>query len=78
MNEPQTFYLVNGTSAEEVARRTDLRAWDTPLGALVEKPRPFNLAAELEKLDRILHPSRCTCGRYALMHRSDCPAMSWT
>lgn len=66
-----THYLVTGTSAEEIERLTGLAAHDTPLGTLVEKPKPFRLDVELEKLDRILHPIRCRC--VGVLHRPDCP-----
>jgi len=67
------YLLVTDADAETVTRLTGIDAHDTPLGALVEKPRPFNLQAELDKLDRILHPSRCICGRMSIMHHPNCP-----
>jgi hypothetical protein len=68
-----THYLVTGTSAAEVERKTGLRAHDTPLGTLVEKPQPFRLEVEMERLERILHPHRCTCGAWAIVHQAGCP-----
>jgi hypothetical protein len=67
--------LVTDADAETVTRLTGMDAHDTPLGALVKKPRPFNLQAELDRLDRMLHPNdlRCTCGSFAILHSSRCP-----
>ncbi len=66
------YYLVTDATAEQVARRTGLEAKDTHLGALVEKPKPFNLDAALDKLDRAMH-TRCGCGSYAIMRSPSCP-----
>ncbi len=68
-----THYLVTDSVAEEVERLTGLRAHDTPLGTLVEKPKPFRLEVEMEKLNHLLHPTRCTCGAWAILHRPGCP-----
>lgn len=62
-----THYLVTGSSADEIERKTGLRAHDTPLGTLVEKPRPFRLDVEMERVD----PMRCRCP--GILHRPDCP-----
>jgi hypothetical protein len=69
------YYLVTDATADQVTRRTGLDAHQTRLGALVEKPRPFNLDAELDRLDRAMHPNkpRCNCGLWSIMHRPDCP-----
>jgi hypothetical protein len=69
------YLLVTDADAETVTRLTGMDAHDTPLGALVEKPCPFNLQAELDKLDRMLHPNepRCTCGKFAILHAPNCP-----
>lgn len=67
------YYLVTDSHAEEVERLTGLQGRDTRLGVLVEKPKPFNLDAELDKLDRALHPRRCTCGPWSIIHRPNCP-----
>jgi hypothetical protein len=68
-----THYLVTDATAEELERLTGLRGRDTPLGVLVEKPKPFCLEAELEKLAKLLHPTHCTCGSYAIIHQPNCP-----
>lgn len=69
-----THYLVTDATAAELEARTGLYGHDTPLGVLAEKPKPFRLDVELEKLDRILHPRRCTCGSFAVIHQPNCPA----
>lgn len=66
------YLLITDADAETVTRLTGMDAHDTPLGVLVEEPRPFNLQAELDKLDRMLHP-RCTCGKFSIIHSSKCP-----
>lgn len=63
-------YLVRDTSASVIEKTTGLRAIDTPLGALVEEPRPFRLEVEMERLQRALHPRNCFCVVY---HRPGCP-----
>jgi hypothetical protein len=68
------YLLVTDATADQVKQATGLDGHDTPLGALIEKPRPFNMQAAMEELDRALHPNRCICGRYAIMHRLNCPA----
>jgi hypothetical protein len=69
------YLLVTDSCAAEVERKTGLRAVDTPLGALVEKPRPFNLQAELDRLDRAMFPNkpRCICRKSAIIHFANCP-----
>lgn len=69
------YMLVTDATADEVTRRTGLDAYQTHLGALVEEPRPFNLDAELDRLDRAMHPNnpRCNCGSWSIMHRPNCP-----
>lgn len=67
------YYLVTDATAEEVERLTGLRGHNTPLGVLVEKPKPFRLEVALEKLDRLLHPTRCICGKFAVIHQPHCP-----
>jgi hypothetical protein len=71
------FYLVTDATAEEVERRTGLQGHNTHLGALVETPTPFDLGEAMARLDRLLHPNRCTCGAYAVFHRPGCPAAYW-
>lgn len=70
-----TYWLVTDSTAAEVERLTGLEGCNTPLGVLVEKPKPFNLAAARDKVDRALHPNRprCTCGTYAIIHGPRCP-----
>lgn len=70
-----THWLVTDTTAEELEQRLGLRGHNTPLGVLVDRPKPFNLESELDKLDRILHPNkmRCTCGKQAIIHHGNCP-----
>jgi hypothetical protein len=69
------YYLVTDAVAEQVTRCTGLPAHDTFLGALVEQPKPFNLDAELDRLDRAMFPNkpRCICGRTAILHQPNCP-----
>ncbi len=69
-----TYYLITDSTADEVERLTGIRGLDMPSGVLVEKPRPFRLDVELEKLDRHLRPNPCTCGTWAIIHRPGCPA----
>jgi hypothetical protein len=69
-------YLITdgqGTCAAEIEKRTGLRAHDTALGILVEKRKPFDMQGALAQIDRALHPSRCICGRYAVLHQPNCP-----
>ena len=67
------YWLVTDAVAEQVTEKTGLPAHNTPLGALVEQPRPFDLNAEMARLDRILHWPRCSCGSHAVMHSVRCP-----
>lgn len=67
------YYLVTGTGAAEVERLTGLRGDDTLHGVLVEKPKPFNLDREMERINRALNPTRCTCGPWAIFHQPRCP-----
>lgn len=66
------YYLVTDACADEVERKIGVRGRDTPLGTLIEAPAPFPWA-ELELVRRALDPSRCTCGRYAILHSPNCP-----
>lgn len=67
------YFLVTDSTAEEVERRTGLRGRDTPMGVFVPAPPP-GIAAALERMERALHPNRCTCGAWAVVHRAECPA----
>lgn len=71
-----THYLINeptGLSAKEIEHQTGMRAIDTPLGVLLEKPKPFDLDRALADLDRAFNPSpSCTC-RGAIIHQPGCP-----
>lgn len=69
------YLLVTDATASEVEQKAGLHGHDTPFGVLVEKPRPFSLESELEKLDCDLYPNkpRCTCGRFAVLHSPRCP-----
>jgi hypothetical protein len=71
----RNYILITDATADTVYRLTGMDAHDTPLGALAEKPKPFNLDAELDKLDRAMHPNkpRCICGKWIVMHRPSCP-----
>lgn len=71
-----THYLISeptGLSAAEIERRTGMRAIDTPLGVMLEKPKPLDMRGALAEIDRALHPTRCICGPFAIIHRSNCP-----
>lgn len=70
----EKFWLVTGTSVDEVERTTGLRAYETHLGTLVERHQPLDLAMAMDKIDRALHPNRCTCGEWSVLHRANCPA----
>ncbi|MDE2106228.1 MAG: hypothetical protein KGL39_53910 [Patescibacteria group bacterium] len=61
-----------GITAEELGRRVGMRAFDTPLGTMLEQPKPFDMYGALAKLDRALNPNRCRCT--GVLHRADCPA----
>lgn len=67
-----TYWLIKDSTAAEVERLTGLQGRNTPLGVLVEEPKPINWAAMAE-IKRALHPTRCTCGSYAILHRPSCP-----
>lgn len=62
------YWLVTGTSANEVERLTGLRAIDTRLGTLVERPpeppayslQPFNLHAGPERYSAIVNMTTTT------------------
>ena len=66
-----------GVSAEELGRRVGMRAFDTPLGTMLEQPRPFDMERALNDLDRTLHPDRCRCGAWSLFHLPGCPAANF-
>lgn len=69
------YLLVNeptGIDSAELGRRVGMRAFDTPLGTILEQPKPFDLHAAMAELDRALHPNRCRCT--GVLHRLDCPA----
>ena len=64
------YYLVTDATAEEVKRLTGMKARDTPLGALVEKPRPFDLDAAMAQFDRARRGPPCCTG--GVMHAPWC------
>jgi hypothetical protein len=71
-----THYLITdgqGTCAAEIEKLTGLRAHDTPLGILVDKRKPFDMQGALAEIDRALHPTRCICGKFAVLHQPNCP-----
>lgn len=68
------YYLVTDSTAAEVERCTGLRGRDTFMGALVERPEPFDMHGTLAEINRALHPMWCTCGSYAVVHQPNCPA----
>lgn len=78
MDEDPKFWLIADSTAEEVGALTGLWCRDTPLGVLVQRPPEVNIAAMMEPINRALNRSRCTCGPFAIIHRSDCPAGCWT
>ncbi len=61
-----------GVSAEELGRRVGMRAFDTPLGTMLEEPEPFDMYRAMAHLDRAMNPNRCRCPGF--LHRPDCPA----
>lgn len=69
------YYLVADAAAETVEAMTGLRGHNTTLGALIEKPRPFDLDRAMDQIDRAMHPNRlrCICGSRAILHQSNCP-----
>ena len=72
---PKTYLLINeptGLSAAEIGRRTGMCAFDTPLGTMLERPRPFDMYGALAEIDRALNPSRCRCR--GIVHDFNCPA----
>ena len=69
----KSYYLITDSHAAEVEAQTGLVGHNTALGVLVEKPTPFSLDAELAKLDRALHPNKCGCGAWSIIHRPGCP-----
>ena len=70
----EKFWLVTDTTAAELEQKTGLQGHDTPRGVLLKAPKPFRLDVAMERLDRALHPRRCTCGSYAIIHQPNCPA----
>lgn len=69
-------YLIKdgqGTCAAQIEKLIGLRAHDMRLGILVEKPKPFNLHGMMAEIHRALHPTSCTCGKWAALHSSNCP-----
>jgi hypothetical protein len=64
------YWLVSGATAHAVEQSTGLRSIDTPIGVLVEQPRPFDLEAAMSRLDRALHPRSCYC---TVVHMPPCP-----
>jgi hypothetical protein len=67
------YLLVNeptGMSAQQLGAAVGMRAIEGPLGTLMEQPKPFNLEAELERLERAMHPRQCNC---AVVHLPPCP-----
>lgn len=70
----EKYWLVTDATAAEVEAKTGLQGHDTPLGVLLRAPKPFRLDVALERLNRALHPTRCICGRYAILHQPNCPA----
>ena len=73
------YWLITDAVADQVTDKTGLPAHNTPLGALVERPEPFDLGAAMDRLDRAMYPNkpRCTCGSYTVMHSPRCP-MAYT
>jgi hypothetical protein len=72
---PVTHYLVTDTNAAELERKTGIEGRDTPLGVLVEKPKPFDMYRAMAIINRALQPpSLCTCGSNAIIHQLNCPA----
>lgn len=69
------YLLVEEVGAHARLKAAGIESTPTMFGALVEAPPDFAaIDRELEKLRRHLDPSRCTCPRYAIMHRFGCPA----
>lgn len=68
------YWLVSGTSAQEIERLTGLRGQNTDQGVLIERPKTFHLDAALRSFDAALNPNRCTCGTFSVLHRPGCPA----
>lgn len=66
-----THYLVTGTSEAELERLTGLRGRMTHFGVLVEVPPPVPDWSDLRRAFE--PPSRCICGKSAVIHRSNCP-----
>lgn len=77
MPKPPTHYLVQGTSAAEVEQLTGLRGVDTPLGVLVERPKPFRIEDAMAEVNRAINPTPCKCGRFALLHQPNCPLSAY-
>lgn len=74
MSEPRYFLVeAPGVSAEEVTRFTGREAHYSPLGMLVDARSLPNVQRMMEQVDRALHPRRCTCGAWAILHRPGCP-----
>lgn len=68
------YLLITDAVPSQVEAATGLKGTMTDLGTLVEKPGPFDVHGAMAVIDRALHPNRCTCGAYAVMHRPNCPA----
>lgn len=72
-----THYLITQTSAAELERKTGIRGADTPFGVLAEKQKPFDMYGALAIVERALNPTRCTCGKFAILHSPSCPCAAW-
>lgn len=72
------YYLVTGTCAAEVERKTGLPSMDTPLGTLVEKKDPvieaMQIGFALSQIQEAFNPRFRGCPEChgAVLHRPDC------
>lgn len=61
-----------GMSSEQLGRMVGMRTFDTPLGTMLEQPKPFDMYKALAEFDLVLNPNKCRCTGF--LHRPDCPA----
>ena len=76
MSEKQ-YYLVSGTSAQELERLTGLRGRNTSHGVLVEKPSLVGLGEAMATLRRAFPKPQPTCTCRGVIHQRGCPAGNW-
>jgi hypothetical protein len=66
------YYLVPGSSAQEIERKTGLYSLDTPFGALIERPPELReLAETMQHFHSMFSEKECECR--GVIHNPNCP-----